>query len=30
MAKLAQTAETMIVITCLVMNLEKRRSRFIV
>ena len=30
MAKLAQTAETMIAITCLVMNLEKRLRRFIV
>ena len=30
MAKLAQTAETMIAITCLVMNLEKRLCRFIV
>ena len=29
MAKLAQTAETMIAITCLVMNLEKRLRRFI-
>ncbi|MGD1950649.1 MAG: hypothetical protein ACFB14_13535, partial [Leptolyngbyaceae cyanobacterium] len=29
-AKLAQTAETMIAITCLVMNLEKRLCRFIV
>lgn len=30
MAKLAQTAETMIAITCLVMNLEKRLRRFII
>ncbi|NEZ56462.1 IS5 family transposase [Adonisia turfae] len=30
MVKLAQTAETMIAITCLVMNLEKRLRRFIV
>ncbi|MEM7067232.1 MAG: IS5 family transposase [Cyanobacteria bacterium P01_B01_bin.77] len=30
MAKLAQTAETMIAITCLAMNLEKRLRRFIV
>ncbi|MEM6254866.1 MAG: IS5 family transposase [Cyanobacteria bacterium P01_D01_bin.156] len=30
MAKLAQTAETMIAITCLVMNLEKRLRRLIV
>ena len=30
MAKLAETAETMIAITCLVMNLEKRLRRFIV
>ena len=29
MAKLAQTAETMIAVTCLVMNLEKRLRRFI-
>ena len=29
MAKLAQTAETMMAITCLVMNLEKRLRRFI-
>ena len=30
MAKLAQTAEAMIAITCLVMNLEKRLRRFVV
>ena len=30
MAKLARTAETMMAITCLVMNLEKRLRRFIV
>ena len=30
MAKLAQTAETMMAITCLVMNLEKRLRRFTV